>query len=62
MPTRGDPELTPEKINTGIAIVVPASKIMEAFNVYSPVGVPPIQIRMPILSDEQLGDLDFNAG
>jgi hypothetical protein len=57
-----DPELTPEKINTGIAIVVPASKIMEAFNVYSPVGVPPIQIRLRILTDEQLADSDFNAG
>jgi hypothetical protein len=36
----GDSELTPERINTGIAIVVPASKIKEAFDVHSPVGAP----------------------
>ena len=56
----GDPELTPEKINTGIAIVVPARKIMEAFNVHSPVDEPPLKIGLRLFTDEQLLSPDFS--
>lgn len=59
---QGDSELTPERINTGIAIVVPASKIKEGFDVHSPVGASPVQIGLCIFSDQELSDPELNVG
>lgn len=36
--THDVPSITTEKINTGIALVVPIEKVMEAFDIYSPLA------------------------
>lgn len=48
--------LTPERINVGIAIVVPIGKIMEAFDANSPVTAEPTQLAMRVFTDAQLTD------
>ncbi|HWS69795.1 MAG TPA: hypothetical protein VN325_44075 [Steroidobacteraceae bacterium] len=51
-----DEGLTPERINTGIAIVVPAQKIMEAFDANSPATAQPVPLALRYFADAELAD------
>jgi hypothetical protein len=48
--------LTPEKINIGIAMVVPIGRIMEAFDANSPSTAEPTQLAMRVFADAELTD------